>query len=141
MCSPVAAGARVVAKAYPEEKVGVFAQRGGHTEVVEYSEMEPQEAASIDPGEFIFWTTVVSVQRKVLQMAVWYCFNHKEKAGAFAQRGFDTEVVEYSEMEPHEAASIDPGLLEHCVVRSHCYRKVGLLSMTTAANRQKELIA
>ena len=33
----VHAGARVVAKAYPEEKVGVFAQRGGRLEVVEYS--------------------------------------------------------------------------------------------------------
>ena len=44
----------MVAKAYPEEKVGVFAQRGGHTEVVEYSEMEPQEAASIDPGKLWF---------------------------------------------------------------------------------------
>ena len=31
------AGARVVAKAYPEEKVGVFARRGGALEVVEYS--------------------------------------------------------------------------------------------------------
>lgn len=44
------AGARVVAKAYPEEKVGVFARRGAHVEVVEYSEMDPQEAASVDPG-------------------------------------------------------------------------------------------
>lgn len=43
-------GARVVAKAYPEEKVGVFARRGAHVEVVEYSEMDPQEAASVDPG-------------------------------------------------------------------------------------------
>lgn len=43
-------GARVVAKAYPEEKVGVFARRGAHVEVVEYSEMDPEEAASVDPG-------------------------------------------------------------------------------------------
>lgn len=42
-------GAKVVAKAYPDEKVGVFANRGGHIEVVEYSEMDPQEAASTDP--------------------------------------------------------------------------------------------
>ena len=41
----------MVAKAYPDEKVGVFANRGGHIEVVEYSEMDPQEAASTDPGE------------------------------------------------------------------------------------------
>ena len=40
----------MVAKAYPEEKVGVFAQRGAAVEVVEYSELDPQEAASIDPG-------------------------------------------------------------------------------------------
>ncbi|KAK9832988.1 hypothetical protein WJX74_003678 [Apatococcus lobatus] len=43
-------GARVVAKAYPEEKVGVFAQRGSRIEVVEYSELDPGEAASTDPG-------------------------------------------------------------------------------------------
>ena len=40
----------MVAKAYPEEKVGVFARRGAHVEVVEYSEMDPEEAASKDPG-------------------------------------------------------------------------------------------
>lgn len=34
---PATAGARVVAKAYPEEKVGVFARRAGQLEVVEYS--------------------------------------------------------------------------------------------------------
>ena len=37
-----------MAKAYPEEKVGVFAQRGDAVEVVEYSELDPQEAASVD---------------------------------------------------------------------------------------------
>lgn len=45
------AGARVIVKAHPEEKVGVFACREGHVEVVEYSEMDPQEAASVDPGD------------------------------------------------------------------------------------------
>lgn len=40
----------MVAKAYPEEKVGVFAQRGNAVEVVEYSELDPQEAASLDSG-------------------------------------------------------------------------------------------
>lgn len=44
------AGARVVAKGYPEEKVGVFAERGGAVEVVEYSELDPQEAAAVDAG-------------------------------------------------------------------------------------------
>lgn len=54
-------GARVVAKAHPEEKVGVFARRGAHVEVVEYSEMDPQEAASVDPstGELRYaWSNV-----------------------------------------------------------------------------------
>lgn len=45
------AGARVVTKAYPQEKVGVFAQRGEAVEVVEYSELDPQEAAFTDPGK------------------------------------------------------------------------------------------
>lgn len=40
-----------MAKAYPEEKVGVFARRGAHVEVVEYSEMDPKEAASTDPSK------------------------------------------------------------------------------------------
>lgn len=43
-------GARVVAKAYPGEKVGVFAvDDAGRAAVVEYSEMDPKEAASVDP--------------------------------------------------------------------------------------------
>ena len=42
-------GARVVAKSYPEEKVGVFAQRQGKLQVVEYSELDPVEASSFDP--------------------------------------------------------------------------------------------
>ena len=46
-----AAGARVVAKAYPEERVGVFAQRDGRIEVVEYSELDPHEAAATDPSK------------------------------------------------------------------------------------------
>ena len=41
-------GARVVAKSHPEEKVGVFAQRGGKLQVVEYSELDPVEASSVD---------------------------------------------------------------------------------------------
>ncbi len=43
-------GARVVAKSYPEEKVGVFAQRCGKLEVVEYSELDPLEASAEDPS-------------------------------------------------------------------------------------------
>jgi len=45
----IAAAARVVAKSYPEEKVGVFARRGGRLEVVEYSELDPTESSAIDP--------------------------------------------------------------------------------------------
>lgn len=44
------AGARVVAKAYPEERVGVFAQKNGRVEVVEYSELAPSEASALDSG-------------------------------------------------------------------------------------------
>ena len=32
--------------------MGVFARRGAHVEVVEYSEMDPEEAASIDSGNY-----------------------------------------------------------------------------------------
>lgn len=42
-------GARVVARAGPEEKVGVFARRGSGLEVVEYSEMDPEEASAVNP--------------------------------------------------------------------------------------------
>lgn len=44
-------GARVLAKAYPEEKVGVFAQHGSRIQVVEYSELDPHEAAAVETGE------------------------------------------------------------------------------------------
>lgn len=44
------AGARVVSKAYPEERVGVFARKGDAVTVVEYSELPPSEAASKDSG-------------------------------------------------------------------------------------------
>ncbi|KAK9843554.1 hypothetical protein WJX81_008640 [Elliptochloris bilobata] len=42
-------GARVVAKASAAERVGVFARRAGRLEVVEYSELDPEQAASVDP--------------------------------------------------------------------------------------------
>jgi len=54
-------GARVLAKAYPEEKVGVFAIRDGKLEVVEYSELPPSEAAATDPltGQLRFnWSNI-----------------------------------------------------------------------------------
>ncbi|GAB4820374.1 hypothetical protein N2152v2_007420 [Parachlorella kessleri] len=54
-------GARVLVKAYPEEKVGVFARRNGALEVVEYSELDPADACAVDPasGELKFgWSNV-----------------------------------------------------------------------------------
>ena len=54
-------GARVVAKAYPEEKVGVFARRNGRLEVVEYSELDPEEASAINPNTGVLrynWSNV-----------------------------------------------------------------------------------
>ena len=54
-------GARVVAKAYPEERVGVFARRNGHLGVVEYSELDPVEASALDPSSGILkynWSNV-----------------------------------------------------------------------------------
>ena len=53
----------MVAKAYPDEKVGVFASRGGHIEVVEYSEMDPQEAASTDPGKLASMRLLAALRR------------------------------------------------------------------------------
>lgn len=48
-------GAKVVAKAYPEEKVGVFATQGGEIKVVEYSELGPDLAAKADEnGELLY---------------------------------------------------------------------------------------
>ena len=44
-------GAKVVSKAYPDEKVGVFALRNGKNIVVEYSELDPTEACATDLGE------------------------------------------------------------------------------------------
>lgn len=46
----VAAAAKVVKKAYPQEKVGVFVQRGkgGPLGVVEYSELDPSVASAVN---------------------------------------------------------------------------------------------
>lgn len=58
----VDAGAKVVAKAHPEEKVGVFALQGGGVSVVEYSELGPELAGKAnDAGELLFnWCGPVS---------------------------------------------------------------------------------
>lgn len=47
----VECGARVVAKCGPEEKVGVFAERNGFLEVVEYSELDPAQAHAVDEDD------------------------------------------------------------------------------------------
>ena len=44
------AGAKVVAKARAEEKVGVFVRRGGRLQVVEYSEMRPEDSSAAEAG-------------------------------------------------------------------------------------------
>lgn len=59
----VAAAAKVVRKAYPQEKVGVFVQkgRGGSLSVVEYSELDQQTASAInqETGRLRFcWSNV-----------------------------------------------------------------------------------
>ena len=45
-------GAKVVSKAYPEEKVGVFAKQNGAYTVVEYSELHPDEASATDSSMY-----------------------------------------------------------------------------------------
>lgn len=55
-------GCRVLAKAYPEEKVGVFARDAdGGLQVLEYSELDPAKAAALDPatGKLFFnWSNI-----------------------------------------------------------------------------------
>ena len=41
----------MLSKAYPEERVGVFARKNGRVEVVEYSELDPKEAAATFDSE------------------------------------------------------------------------------------------
>ncbi len=41
----------MLSKAYPEERVGVFARKNGKVEVVEYSELDPKEAAATFDSE------------------------------------------------------------------------------------------
>jgi UDP-N-acetylglucosamine/UDP-N-acetylgalactosamine diphosphorylase len=54
-------GARVLSKAHPHEKVGVFALRNGKLEVVEYSEIDHEQATSTDAetGQLLFnWSNI-----------------------------------------------------------------------------------
>ena len=41
----------MLSKAYPEERVGVLARKNGRVEVVEYSELDPSEAAATFDGK------------------------------------------------------------------------------------------
>jgi UDP-N-acetylglucosamine/UDP-N-acetylgalactosamine diphosphorylase len=41
---------KMIPKAYPEEKVGVFCQRRGRTEVVEYSDLPMERQREVDPA-------------------------------------------------------------------------------------------
>ena len=41
----------MLSKAHPEERVGVFARKNGKVEVVEYSELDPSEAAATFDGK------------------------------------------------------------------------------------------
>ena len=40
----------MTAKAYPEQRVGVFALRDDKLEVIEYLELDPQQAIAVNPG-------------------------------------------------------------------------------------------
>ena len=44
----------MVPKAFAEERVGVFALREGQNVVVEYSELDPEEAGATDSGNHYF---------------------------------------------------------------------------------------
>ena len=46
----------VVCKTSPTERMGVLVDVNGHTEIIEYSELTPEQAASCDTdGQWIFW--------------------------------------------------------------------------------------
>lgn len=46
----------VVCKSSPTERMGVLVDVDGHTEIIEYSELSPEQAASCDAdGQWIFW--------------------------------------------------------------------------------------
>eukprot|EP00798_Chlamydomonas_sp_ICE-L_P026929 gene26929-4552_t len=54
-------GARTVAKASPEERVGVFASRDDRLSVVEYSELDPAKASAVDPSSgtlYFNWSNI-----------------------------------------------------------------------------------
>ena len=61
----------VVCKSSPTERMGVLVDVDGHTEIIEYSELTPEQAASCDEaGQWIFWagnTAIHVFDRNFLQ--------------------------------------------------------------------------
>lgn len=61
----------VVCKSSPTERMGVLVDVNGHTEIIEYSELTPEQAASCDDsGQWIFWagnTAIHVFERAFLQ--------------------------------------------------------------------------
>ena len=61
----------VVCKSSPTERMGVLVDVNGHTEIIEYSELTPEQAASCDAsGQWIFWagnTAIHVFERAFLQ--------------------------------------------------------------------------
>lgn len=61
----------VVCKSSPTERMGVLVDVNGHTEIIEYSELTPEQAASCDAsGQWIFWagnTAIHVFERTFLQ--------------------------------------------------------------------------
>ena len=53
-----------MSKAYPEERVGVFARKNGKIEVVEYSELDPKEAAATFDSERLVMFSLLPIDRK-----------------------------------------------------------------------------
>lgn len=61
----------VVCKSSPTERMGVLVDVNGHTEIIEYSELTPEQAAACDDsGQWIFWagnTAIHVFDRSFLQ--------------------------------------------------------------------------
>ncbi len=59
--SGLPAASKAVAKAYPEERVGVFCLRDGRPSVIEYSEMTPEMCAAQDAGGLLYGSANIAV--------------------------------------------------------------------------------
>ncbi|KAL3833809.1 hypothetical protein ACJIZ3_008545 [Penstemon smallii] len=80
----VAAAAKVVRKAYPQERVGVFVQKGkgGPISVVEYSEFDSSESSEINQGTGrlrFCWSNVLSFSYFPLVFLDYFCYHLAEK--------------------------------------------------------------